>query len=196
VTATAGVVSVDDLTKAYRRAAVDVRVKRRRPGDICSVCIGGTFGKRQPLLFRISVVSRGDNGAHAASLTASLSFDLITSVTGDLHGVLREAARQGPLATDIRSVTSEPFPATPSARYCVLLFDMDGHYRRLFARPISVLLDAEVDGRRLTRDETKAMIVNLLVAGHDTTGSQVRGTMLVARKASRNPSEFIMTGLG
>ena len=114
------------------------------------------------------------------SETESHSFDLITSVTGDLHGVLREAARQGPLATDIRSVTSEPFPATPSARYCVLLFDMDGHYRRLFARPISVLLDAEVDGRRLTRDETKAMIVNLLVAGHDTTGSQVRGTMLVA----------------
>ncbi|OBG28538.1 cytochrome P450 [Mycobacterium sp. 852002-51057_SCH5723018] len=45
---------------------------------------------------------------------------------------------------------------------------------------ISALLAAEVDGERLTREETTAMIVNLLVAGHDTTGSQIPCTILVA----------------
>ncbi len=45
---------------------------------------------------------------------------------------------------------------------------------------ISALLAAEVDGERLTREETTAMIANLLVAGHDTTGSQIPCTVLVA----------------
>lgn len=39
---------------------------------------------------------------------------------------------------------------------------------------------AEADGDRLTRDETIAMIANLIVAAHDTTGSQIPCTMLVA----------------
>lgn len=45
---------------------------------------------------------------------------------------------------------------------------------------ISALLAAEADGDRLTRSETIAMIANLLVAGHDTTGSQIPCTILVA----------------
>ena len=38
---------------------------------------------------------------------------------------------------------------------------------------ISALIAAEEDGDRLTRAETAAMIANLLVAGHDTTASQI-----------------------
>ncbi len=45
---------------------------------------------------------------------------------------------------------------------------------------ISALLAAEVDGDRLNHDETTAMIANLLVAGHDTTGSQIPCSVLVA----------------
>jgi cytochrome P450 len=45
---------------------------------------------------------------------------------------------------------------------------------------ISALLAAEADGERLTREETVTMIANLLVAGHDTTGSQIPCAILVA----------------
>jgi cytochrome P450 len=45
---------------------------------------------------------------------------------------------------------------------------------------ISALLAAEADGERLTREETVTMIANLLVAGHDTTGSQIPCVILVA----------------
>lgn len=45
---------------------------------------------------------------------------------------------------------------------------------------ITQLLSAEADGEHLTRDETVVMISNLLVAGHDTTGSQIPCSILVA----------------
>jgi cytochrome P450 len=45
---------------------------------------------------------------------------------------------------------------------------------------ITALLAAEADGERLTHDETVTMIANLLVAGHDTTGSQIPCSLLVA----------------
>ena len=38
---------------------------------------------------------------------------------------------------------------------------------------ITALLASEADGERLTHGETVAMIANLLVAGHDTAGSQI-----------------------
>jgi cytochrome P450 len=45
---------------------------------------------------------------------------------------------------------------------------------------ITSLLAAEADGERLTHTETVTMIVNLLVAGHDTAGSQIPCSALVA----------------
>lgn len=45
---------------------------------------------------------------------------------------------------------------------------------------ITALLAAEADGERLTHAETVTMIVNLLVAGHDTAGSQIPCSALVA----------------
>jgi cytochrome P450 len=45
---------------------------------------------------------------------------------------------------------------------------------------ITALLEAEADGERLTRAETVTMIANLLIAGHDTTGSQIPCSILVA----------------
>jgi cytochrome P450 len=43
---------------------------------------------------------------------------------------------------------------------------------------ISALIAAEHDGDRLTRPETSEMIANLLVAGHDTTSSQIACSLL------------------
>lgn len=43
---------------------------------------------------------------------------------------------------------------------------------------ISALLAAEVDGDKLTRKETAAMVANLLVGGHDTTSSQIACSLL------------------
>jgi cytochrome P450 len=45
---------------------------------------------------------------------------------------------------------------------------------------ITALLASEADGERLTHGETIAMIANLLVAGHDTAGSQIPCSLLVA----------------
>ncbi len=45
---------------------------------------------------------------------------------------------------------------------------------------ITALLASEADGERLTHDETVGMIANLLVAGHDTAGSQIPCSILVA----------------
>jgi cytochrome P450 len=43
---------------------------------------------------------------------------------------------------------------------------------------VSALLVAEVDGERLSRDEVRTMVGNLIVGGHDTTGSQLGCTFL------------------
>jgi cytochrome P450 len=43
---------------------------------------------------------------------------------------------------------------------------------------MTALTRAEHEGDRLTRDETVTMVANLLVGGHDTTGSQIGCTLL------------------
>jgi cytochrome P450 len=45
---------------------------------------------------------------------------------------------------------------------------------------ITALLTSEAGGESLTHDETVAMIANLLVAGHDTAGSQIPCSVLAA----------------
>jgi cytochrome P450 len=49
---------------------------------------------------------------------------------------------------------------------------------------ITALLASEADGERLTHGEAVAMIANLLVAGHDTAGSQIPCSILVALQHS------------
>ncbi len=61
---------------------------------------------------------------------------------------------------------------------------VDGLTTRRAADPgsdlVTALLAAEADGQRLTHTETVDMIANLLVAGHDTAGSQIPCSILVA----------------
>ena len=45
---------------------------------------------------------------------------------------------------------------------------------------MSALVVAEVEGERLTHDEVRTMVGNLIVGGHDTTGSQLGCTFLDA----------------
>jgi hypothetical protein len=43
---------------------------------------------------------------------------------------------------------------------------------------VSALIRADVEGDRLTRDEVRTMVGNLIVGGHDTTGSQIGCTFV------------------
>jgi cytochrome P450 len=43
---------------------------------------------------------------------------------------------------------------------------------------VSALIRADVEGDRLTHDEVRTMVGNLIVGGHDTTGSQIGCTFL------------------
>jgi len=51
---------------------------------------------------------------------------------------------------------------------------------------VSALVRAEVEGDRLTHDEVRTMVGNLIVGGHDTTGSQIGCTLLALL---RHPEE-------
>ncbi len=51
---------------------------------------------------------------------------------------------------------------------------------------VSALLVAEVDGERLSHDEVRTMVGNLIVGGHDTTGSQIGCSFLTLL---RNPDQ-------
>ncbi len=51
---------------------------------------------------------------------------------------------------------------------------------------VSALVTAEVEGEQLTHEEVRTMVANLIVAGHDTTGSQLGCTFLALL---RNPAE-------
>jgi cytochrome P450 len=51
---------------------------------------------------------------------------------------------------------------------------------------VSALVVAEVEGGRLTHDEVRTMVANLIVGGHDTTGSQLGCTFLTLL---RHPDE-------
>jgi cytochrome P450 len=50
---------------------------------------------------------------------------------------------------------------------------------------ITALLESEADGERLAHGETVAMVANLLLAGHDTAGSQIPCSILVALQHRR-----------
>jgi len=51
---------------------------------------------------------------------------------------------------------------------------------------VSALIRAEVEGERLSHDEVRTMVANLIVGGHDTTGSQIGCTFLALL---RHPDE-------
>src|ERR1700742_1773724 len=79
VTANPGAGSARGQTHAFGGATVDVRARRRRPGDICSVCIVGTLSKAPSVALLKFPDSPGDIFPHNAN-----PFDAITNLTADL----------------------------------------------------------------------------------------------------------------
>jgi hypothetical protein len=56
---------------------------------------------------------------------------------------------------------------------------------------VSALLVAEVEGERLTREEVRTMVGNLIVGGHDTTGSQLGCTFLTLLRHPDEASKLV-----
>ncbi|MFN0047482.1 MAG: cytochrome P450 [Sphingorhabdus sp.] len=78
-------------------------------------------------------------------------------------------------------MTPDQITAAAGAIESLLDYTLELHDRRKDAPAddlISALIAAEEDGDQLTREETAAMVANLLVAGHDTTSSQIGCTLL------------------
>jgi cytochrome P450 len=78
-------------------------------------------------------------------------------------------------------MTPDQITAAADAIEALLDYTLELHDRQKDAPAddlISALIAAEEDGDRLTREETAAMVANLLVAGHDTTASQIGCTLL------------------
>jgi cytochrome P450 len=83
---------------------------------------------------------------------------------------LLDAAQQEAASTAIVELL-DYLEVMVESRRTALADDAGGHL-------LTALLAAEEDGDRLTRSETVDMVANLLVGGHDTTGSQIGCTLL------------------
>ena len=122
----------------------------------------------------------GDLIETCAMLATGLTCRLLGVPNGDIEGFASWADALSPV---FNVMTPEQVTAATAAITQMLSY-VDDLITRRRQDPgsdlISALLAAEVNGDRLNRDETIAMIANLLVAGHDTTGSQIPCSVLVA----------------
>jgi cytochrome P450 family 103 len=127
-----------------------------------------------------SVGGGGDLIGTCAMLATGLTCRLLDVPDGDVDGFASWADALSPVFNVMtpEQVTEATGAITQMLNYVDDLITR----RRQDPGPdlISALLAAEVDGDRLNREETIAMIANLLVAGHDTTGSQIPCSVLLA----------------
>ncbi|MCV7028147.1 cytochrome P450 [Mycobacterium sherrisii] len=122
----------------------------------------------------------GDMVPAGAAVAAGLTCRLLGVPDGDVSMFARWADALSPV---FFVMTPEQIDDATRA-----VVELQGYVRDLIGRRrgapgsdlITSLLDAEVEGQRLTHDETVVMISNLLVAAHDTTGSQIPCSILVA----------------
>lgn len=127
-----------------------------------------------------SIGQRGDLVAACATLAARLTCRLLGVPDSDVASFARWADALSPV---FYVMTPDQVNAATIA-----ITELQGYVDELTRRRrrdpgsdlITNLLVAEADGEHLTHDETVVMIANLLVAGHDTTGSQIPCSMLVA----------------
>jgi cytochrome P450 len=107
---------------------------------------------------------------------------LMFTTEGDYHGRMRSLVSR---AFTPRSVASLRETAADMARNAgASARQGDGDLVPALASVGTLLmcrlLAAEADGERLSHDETVTMIANLLIGGHDTTGSQIPCAVMVA----------------
>lgn len=127
-----------------------------------------------------SVGERGDLVAACSMLAARLTCRLLGVPDGDVARFARWADALSP----VFFVMTQDQIADATTAIGELREYVDELTWRRSRSPgrdlITDLLTAEAEGTRLTHDETVVMIANLLVAGHDTTGSQIPCSIMVA----------------
>jgi cytochrome P450 len=129
-------------------------------------------------LARIRAVGSGDLMAAFADLPTAVMCSLLGVPAADLPRFIAWIDALGPI---FNFMVPEQITAAAEAIEGLLDYTLELRDRRHNAAAndlISALIAAEEDGDRLTREETAAMVANLLVAGHDTTASQIGCTLL------------------
>ncbi len=120
----------------------------------------------------------GDLVAALADVPTAVMCALLGVPSADVPRFITWIDALGPIFS---FMTPQQIAAAASAIECLLDYTLD---RRDLRRDvpaddlISALIAAEEDGDRLTREETAAMVANLLVGGHDTTASQIGCSLL------------------
>jgi cytochrome P450 len=133
---------------------------------------------------------RADGGGDLVTLSTLLPLRVICRLIGVPDDDVAEfAGWADALSVVFGFVTPEQADAATAA-----LAHLDAYVDRLLeqrrAAPgddlVSALLVAEVDGEQLSHDEVRTMVGNLIVGGHDTTGSQIGCSFLTLL---RNPEQ-------
>lgn len=135
-------------------------------------------------LAAVAIASATRDGGDLVAAFAGLATRLICPLLGVPDADVNAFSRWADALSPVFYVMT-PDQIADATRAIVEMRDyVDALARRRTEDPgpdlITGLLTAEADGEKLTRDETVAMITNLLVAGHDTTGSQIPCSLLVA----------------
>ena len=126
--------------------------------------------------------TRSASGGDLVQALADVPMRVMCKLLGVPDGdVPKFAAWVSALSPIFGILTPEQIAAATTAITQLLAYTTDLCERRE-ASPgddlVSALIEAEHEGDRLTRPETAAMIADLLVAGHDTTSSQIACSLL------------------
>ncbi len=129
-------------------------------------------------LDKIRVQGSGDLVALLADVPTAVMCGLLGVPSADVPRFVAWIDALGPIFS---FMSPEQIAAAASAIEGLLDYTLELRDRRHDAPAddlISALIAAEEDGDQLTREETAAMVANLLVAGHDTTASQIGCSLL------------------
>jgi cytochrome P450 len=130
---------------------------------------------------RLDAIRAGESGdlmAAFADVPTAVMCALLGVPCADVPRFIKWIDALGPI---FGFMTPEQIAAAASAIEGLLDYTLELRDRRRDVPAddlISALIAAEEDGDRLTREETAAMVANLLVAGHDTTASQIGCSLL------------------
>ncbi|MEE6175838.1 cytochrome P450 [Mycobacterium sp. 050134] len=130
-----------------------------------------------------AVASAGRDGGDLVASSAALATRLICGLLGVPDSDVEAFTQWADALSPVFYVMTPEQVADATRAITELQSYVDDLVQRRIEDPgsdlITGLLAAEAEGERLTHDETVSMIANLLVAGHDTMGSQIPCSLLV-----------------